>query len=92
MAVGDKDHSRVTMPIAALPGGPGKRFDLRGLRAGRNSLLLGRVGIRRRARTDRFSLFGRTNCRCVVIGLFPRFSRELTGQGALNEQLISTGH
>ena len=56
---------------------------------GRNSLLLGRVGVRRRVRTDRFSLLGRTNCRCAVIGLFPRCLCPLTGQSVFSGHLTA---
>jgi hypothetical protein len=56
---------------------------------GRKSLLLGRVGVWRRVRTDRFSLFGWTNCKCAVIGFFPRPFCRLTGQGALSGKLLS---
>ena len=59
---------------------------------GRKSRLLGRVGIARRlARTDRFSLFGRTNCSCAVIGLFPRDLPRLTGQGIFSGHFSAGG-
>jgi hypothetical protein len=86
MPIGNKDQSRVTVPIAAFAGGPGKLFRYS---RGRKSRLLGRVGIGRAMRTDRFSLLGRTNCRCAVIGLFPRGLPRLTGQRSFSSHFSS---
>src|SRR5262249_27476426 len=57
------------MPVAAFPGGADKHFNFGGSQI-LPRRLLGRVGIRCLARTDRFSLFGRTNYRCAVTLIF----------------------